>query len=418
MVLERLRKMLAAKEARKKELADKAAKVEDIAELRSINSEILALNDELAELRSMIADAEKKEADEQKSQKEEGEEFRSEQPVEPSAIPEGVLTALGAFRAVDAETERRTTEQEEVEKRGKELKEGRAVTVGSGDIVIPKHHSSDIRPTFSEVSGLIDRVDHLFLKGGESFAQSYVKGYGEGGYTDEGGAYATAETEFGYAAMNKSKVTAYAEVTEELEKLPAADYDREVMKGVGIASRKKITREILIGEGGTNQLVGIFSDKAEAIDAAKDKSIGEIDNKTLDEIVFSYGGDEEVEDPAVLILNKLDLKAFAQLRSTDGKKIHTIVTNGNTGTIDGIPFLINSACKAISDPSTQEGAYCMAYGPLSNYKLVIFSDFDVRKSDDYKFKEGMIAFRSSVFMGGNVQSHNGFLRVKKGETQV
>jgi hypothetical protein len=55
----------------------------------------------------------------------------------------------------------------------------------------------------------------------------------------------------------------------------------------------------------------------------------------------------------------------------------------------------------------------MAYGPLSNYRLVVFSNMDVRRSDDYKFKQGMIAHRSSVFVGGNVVSKNGFLRVKK-----
>ncbi len=406
-MLESLRKMLAAKEARREKLANKAAEVEDIAELRGINSEILALNDELTELRGLIAQAE-----EQKTEETDDEEFRSEKPAEADVIPEGILKALGTFRAADHEAEERAKKQEEVEKRGKDLKEGRAVTVGSHPIVLPKHDSATIRPTFAEASGLIDRVSHLPLHGGESFVQPYLVGYGVGEYTGEGEEYATTETEFDYAEINKSKVTAYAEITEELEKLPAAQYDREVMKGVSVASRKKITREILIGKGGTNQLVGIFSDKAEAIDPETDKVISEIDDKTLDEIVFSYGGDEEVEDPAVLILNKLDLKAFAQLRSTDGKRIHDVKTNGNTGTIDGVPFLINSMCGAISNEEDTRD-YCMAYGPLSNYLLAIFSDVDVRKSDDFMFKQGMSAFRSSVFIGGNVVSKNGFLRIKK-----
>lgn len=129
--------------------------------------------------------------------------------------------------------------------------------------------------------------------------------------------------------------------------------------------------------------------------------------------MYSFGGDEDVEDAAVLILNKMDLKAFVKLRSTDGKRLHTVVSNGNTGTIDGIPFIINSACKAVSDADTAVGSYSMAYGPLSNYMLTIFSDMDVQRSTDYKFKQGMIAHRSSVFLGGNVVSHNGFLRVKK-----
>ena len=33
-----------------------------------------------------------------------------------------------------------------------------------------------------------------------------------------------------------------------------------------------------------------------------------ITDETLDDIIYGYGGDEEVEDVAVLILNKKDLK--------------------------------------------------------------------------------------------------------------
>lgn len=300
------------------------------------------------------------------------------------------------------------------EQRGRDLKLNNTVTVGSGTIVTPQHAADDIRPTFNEVSSLIDRVKVKFLIGGESFKQPYLAGYGTGDYTDEGADYAAAEPTFGYASINKAKVTAYAEDTEELQKLPAADYDAEVMKGVRVASRKKLTREILVGTGATNRLAGIFSAAATAIDVATDLSLTAIDETTLDEIIYSFGGDEDVEDVAVLTLNKKDLKAFASLRDADGKRVYKVVNQGNTGTIDGVPFIINSACKAVSDAATTTGQYCMAYGPLSNYQLTIFSDMEVKRSEDYKFKQGMIAHRSSVFAGGNVVSKNGFLRVKKG----
>lgn len=307
-------------------------------------------------------------------------------------------------------------ELEASEKRGQALMENRAVTVGSGNVVLPKHTASDIRPTFNEVSTLIDRVSTKTLKGGESYQQPYLESYGEGDYTTEGNDYANAETKFGYADITKAKVTAYSEDTEELQKLPAADYDGEVMKGITVATRKKLTREILIGTGATNRLVGIFSTAAKAIDAATDLEISKIDASTLDDIIYSYGGDEDVEDAAVLILNKKDLKEFAKLRASDGKKVYNVVSNGNSGTIDGVPFIINSACKAVSDAATTAGQFNMAYGPLSNYQLTIFSDMDVQRSTDFKFKQGMIAHRGSVFAGGNVISKNGFLRVKKAAT--
>jgi len=120
-----------------------------------------------------------------------------------------------------------------------------------------------------------------------------------------------------------------------------------------------------------------------------------------------------VEDAAVLILNKRDLKAFAKLRDKQGRKVYTIVNHGNTGTIDGVPYVINSACGAVTDTQTKAIVYCMAYGPLSNYEMAIFSDIDARKSLDYKFKQGQIAYRADIFAGGAVAAHNGFIRVKR-----
>lgn len=335
---------------------------------------------------------------------------------EAEEINNNQMPEMRTVETFNNEPQKQDVELETSEKRGQALMENRAVTVGSGNVVLPKHGATDIRPTFNEVSTLIDRVSSKTLKGGESYQQPYIKSYGEGDYTTEGNDYNTSETTFGYADITKAKVTAYSEDTEELQKLPAADYDAEVMKGITVATRKKLTREILIGTGATNRLAGIFSAAATAIDSATDLEISAIDASTLDEIVYSYGGDEDVEDAAVLILNKLDLKAFAKLRTSDGKKVYNVVSQGNSGTIDGVPFIINSACKAVSDAKTTAGQYNMAYGPLSNYQLTIFSDMDVQRSTDFKFKQGMIAHRGSVFAGGNVISKNGFLRVKKAAT--
>ena len=115
----------------------------------------------------------------------------------------------------------------------------------------------------------------------------------------------------------------------------------------------------------------------------------------------------------MLILNKNDLKAFAMLRDYNGRKVHEVKPKGNYGTIDGVPYIINSNCKAISDSGTRSGDYAMAYGPLSNYTMAIFSDLEVSRSTDYKFKEGLIAHRGVIFAGGNVTAKNGFLRIKK-----
>jgi len=260
------------------------------------------------------------------------------------------------------------------------------------------------------------------LQGGETYERGFVKNYGAdgGGATAEGAAYNDMEPSFGYVTIEKQKVTAYTEEPEEMQKLPNADYDSVVEESVSKAIRRYLSRQILIGDGSTSKLKGIFfnptKESERAIDPATDiTTITAIDDGTLDEIIYSFGGDEEVEGVATLILNKKDLKAFAKLRDKQGRKVYTIVNRGQTGTIDGVPFVINSACAAISDSATAAGAYEMAYGYLQNYELAIFSDIDVRRSDDYKFKNGQTAFRASMFAGGSVAAWNGFIRVKKAD---
>lgn len=299
----------------------------------------------------------------------------------------------------------------EWEKRGADLIEKRAVTVASSNLLTPTHEASDINGTFNTVSTLLDRVKVVPLNGGESYKRPYEVSHAEAGYTAEGVAYNAGDIVVDYATINKTKLTIYSEETEEVQKLPHANYSQLIVSGINKALRKKISKEILVGTGAAGQFTGIFSANALAIDPTTDKEIAAIDANTLDDIIYSYGGDEETEDTAVLILSKNDLRAFAMLRNADNVKTYQVTTNGNTGTINGVPYVINSACKSVATAAT--GDFLMAYGPLSNYELAVFSATDIRRSDDFKFKEGMVAHRGSVFVGGNVASRNGFLRVKR-----
>ena len=313
--------------------------------------------------------------------------------------------------------ETKSKSNEELEARGKAIKEGRTITVASDEILLPEHTAGTIAEVpYREVSTLVDKVHVVNLNGGETYKKSFVKSHGEAGLTAEGASYSETEPEYGYLTITKVKVTAYTEITEELEKLPALPYQAEVLKNINISLKKKISQQILRGAGDSNTFTGIFSDKAVALADQKEFKINEITDTTLDDIIFAYGGDEEVEGGAVLILNKNDLRAFAKLRTKEGRKVHVI--DYNACTIDGIPYVINSHCKAISDPSTADGEYAIAYGSLNNYEVPIFSPVEIGKSTDYKFKDGIICYKASVFTGGNVVGYNGFLRVKKGTTSA
>lgn len=311
-------------------------------------------------------------------------------------------------------TKNKAEQRDILEKRGKDLMENRTIKVSSDEVLLPEHVDSTLAPyPFKPVSELVDRVHTINLQGGETYTKSYVKSYGEAGTTEEGASYTETEPHYGYVTIPKVKVTAYTEITEELEKLPAINYQAEVIKNINISLRKKISQQIIKGDGTTNNFTGIFSDKADALKDQADLEISAIDENTLDDIVFAYGGDEAIENGACLIINKNDLRAFAKLRTKEGRKVHNIDYVNQT--IDGIPYVLNSNCSALSDPSTGTGTYCIAYGSLLNYEVPIFSNVEIGKSTDYKFKDGIICYKASVFTGGNVVGYKGFVRVKKGE---
>ena len=311
-------------------------------------------------------------------------------------------------------TKNNAEQRDLLEKRGKDLMENRTIKVSSDEVLLPEHVDSTLAPyPFKPVSELVDRVHTINLQGGETYTKSYVKSYGEAGTTDEGASYTETEPHYGYVTIPKVKVTAYTEITEELEKLPAINYQAEVIKNINISLRKKISQQIIKGDGTTNNFTGIFSDKADALKDQADLEISAIDENTLDDIVFAYGGDEAIENGACLIINKNDLRAFAKLRTKEGRKVHNIDYVNQT--IDGIPYVLNGNCSALSDPSTGVGTYCIAYGSLFNYEVPIFSNLEIGKSTDYKFKDGIICYKASVFTGGNVVGYKGFVRVKKGE---
>lgn len=389
----------------KKDLKDRMATLNKEAQAKS-GDELQAIMNEAKEISGILADIESRE--------------------ELAGMVEGETgnptpAAGQGEEGMDAKNQGRT-------KSGKALKDGKAVkyqakiltkpmntlTTTTG-VVMPKHTSPDIAPTFNNVSSLIDRVKTVPLPGGESYQRPFVKSYGNGaGSTAEGADYNVSEPEFGYAEIVREKITAYSEEPEEMQKLPDADYDGVVEESVVRAIKRYASRQILIGQGGTGKFRGIFFNPTKKQDDIIDRStdittITAIDDGTLDEIIYSYGGDEEVEDVAVLILNKKDLKKFAKLRDEQGRKVYTIVNHGNTGTIDEVPYIINSACGEIGETADK---YCMAYGPLSNYEVAVFSDVDAQKSTEYKFKQGQIAYKACVFMGGNVVAKNGFIRVK------
>lgn len=335
--------------------------------------------------------------------------------------------------------ERKVEEEKIIEERAKELKEGKAVkiafdsaeqrsvAVSGGTILVPKKYKNEISESFNAVSGIVDMLNTVPLNGGESYSVAFEKGYGEGDYTTEGGEYKDIDVDTDYVETGRAKITSYIEVTKEVKKLPAAAYLALISKRVTSSIKKKIGAQAIVGAGTTNTIKGIYNADTKVMpteDGTSDIELAEIDADTLNEITFAYGGNEDVEAPQTLILSKDDLKAFAKVKTPDGKFVYSITKNGARGTIsykDGglaVPFVINSACNSISKATTTVGKYTMIYGSLMDFELPVFSDLEVQESTDYQFKKGMICYRADAIVGGTVSKYNGFVRVKKANPVV
>lgn len=311
-------------------------------------------------------------------------------------------------RGKEVKIEMENSKLEALKERGEAYKQKRAIQLADLDILKPKHTSETLNPAFESVSGLADRVLITNVNGGETYEKGYVKEYALGQETAEGVMYTDTEPTFAYATITKVKLTAYTEVSEELIKLAPEAYAAEVERNLGIAIRRKLVQEILAGQGGAGHFTGIFGSPS-AITAANDIEINAIDEHTLNQIVLAYGSDEEVTD-GVLILSKATLLDFSKVRGTQDKKpVYNIDFNART--INGVPYIITSHLKGIADADV--GDFLMAYGAPTNYEVAVFSPVEAQRSDDYKFKNGQIAYKASGFFGGNVTVAEGFVRVKK-----
>lgn len=299
--------------------------------------------------------------------------------------------------------------------------EPRTETVNSpaNSIVIPSYSGTTITKAFPVVSTLIDSVTNLKLHGGDSFKAPFVTGFDEAYYTDDEANDAVVDAHFDYAQLKKCRFSAFAELSEELEKLPSAQYADMVFQIVRTSIKKALSKEILFGVGNDesdshNRITGIFSERATAIQPETDFSVSQISDILIDDILSRYGGETDIEQAAVLVISKRDLITLAKVRSSVKSRLNEVIyETGNSGRINGVPFIIDSNLPALSDPETKSGDYCMCYGNPKNYTLVEFAPLTIKKSQHYAFPQGVICFRGSSIVAGNVTRRNGFLRIKK-----
>ncbi|HSW62569.1 MAG TPA: phage major capsid protein [Dissulfurispiraceae bacterium] len=296
--------------------------------------------------------------------------------------------------------------------------EKRAIT--TANVMLESKYKREIAESFSEVAQTIDLVDSFSLNGGNSYDVSFQITDGDADYTEEGATYTSDEGTFGTASTGRAKITNSAVVNEEVVALPNADYLTRIIASVRRSIRKKISHQIIAGLGGLNQLRGILNAPVGTIPATYKVGVAAIDRDTLRRIVFAHGGDEDVESPATLFLNKLDLAAFAAVMAAgDGRPYYKVEYNGASGFIQEsggglrVPYTINSACPALSAVATVVGTKTMVYGSPMSYELPMFTPLSIKRSDERFIDQGKIGFFGKVIVGGVVNRYKGFIPVEK-----
>lgn len=401
-----------------KELLEKRSKL--LAEVEGADEKRFAqIKIEIEKLDYQIAEA-KKDEEQRKADEETEKNLRAARPI--TGTDSNGQNKVVLF---DSKKENRNAQQkEEIEARAKALKNGETAkvairaAVASSSTALGTATSDSINPAFEQVGTLYNLVneEHLEGTGAESYKKPFEKSIGVGVITKEGQEpSASAEPSFDYASINKVKIVAYVEVNEEVEKLPSARYLEAIEKAALGAWHRKLNKQIMNGSG-DDELVGITKAPEKIISSKAKKNISTINENTLDDIIFDYGGDEEVEGEATLMLNKLTLKEFAKVKGADKRRAYDIVVRGNSGTINGTPFLCTSTLPAIQVANNT--IPYMVYGKLKGYELAYFADLEVAKSKDYKFKDGTICIKVSGIVGGSPASYNGFMSVfKESSTQ-
>lgn len=292
----------------------------------------------------------------------------------------------------------------------RQLKTAMSATI-SNDILKPIRTSSIIEERFNEISGILDLVNTITFNGGYGYTVPYVKNTSIGGITAETEEYTETPTEFGTIDINAIKITGFSEYSEEVERLPDAEFANYIENEVLKAIRRKIIQEIIKGTG-TMHFSGLYDTKL--VDPITDISIKKIDDKTLNTIVYSHNSEaEEMENGKVLFLNKKDLGKFAELRNPTGDPTYQIKINHNgmTGFINGTKFCI---CNALDDfTSATTNSYTMAYLDPKKYTLAIFSNIEFLRDYSAGFKNGMISVKGSIICGGSMTSPYALARIKK-----
>lgn len=293
--------------------------------------------------------------------------------------------------------------------------EVRSVLVSGGKLATPTAVSGINDSIGKKVSSIIDlvKIENCTGMGSNKVAYVTEDSAAADGQT-EGQAIKEKEPTFGFVTILPESVACLSYISKQAKKQTPLAYEQKIHEQAMTSLRKKAA--III----TNALKA--STLNTSVNATIASSKGVVDDKTLRKLTLAYGGDESVVGGAVLFLNKNDLIALGDIRGANEKKavyeIEPDTDNPNTGMIkDGglsVRYCINSNLTACSGTAQSASAdtLTMFYGNPQCFELDLFSDYEIRVSEDFAFDKLMDAIRGDVELGGDVVVKGGFVAFK------
>lgn len=284
--------------------------------------------------------------------------------------------------------------------------QARATLISSGQLIKPTKVNTELQDIpGAKVSSIVDLVHIEDCVGMSSYQVPYVVADADAaGEHTEGAAGSVSElAQFDYVTINPTNVLVLGQISKQAKKQTNVKYAAKVQQNALLALRKKAA--------------AIVTGALKASDLVKEipATAGKIEANTLRNLTLQYGGDESVIGNAYLFLNKADLIAFGDVRGTNEKKaIYTITPNAanpNTGTISEggltVPYVINSALTALSGAGAT--GRTMFYGAPGSIHVAMFSDYEVRVSEDFAFDKLLDTIRGDLEMGADVAAKHSFL---------
>ncbi len=365
---------------RKAELANEVATADE-ARLAEIEAETAALEKEEAELRAKLD------------------------------LSARLKPGKGIQNKVETEAaEKRAAEFANTKKMTIDAEETRASLVSGGTLATPTGVSG-INDENNAVASIIDMVRVENAEGMGTDRVAYVSAGMTAAAQTEGSAASSSDPTYGYVDITPSSLAVYSQISKQAKKQTPLRYEAKTRELALKALKVKAIAAVIVAKLQASTLV-------DEITATVSSSKGTVGATTLRDLVLNYGGDEISGGQGVLFLNKKDLIALGDIRGTNEKKaVYEIIpdANPNTGIIkDGglsVRYCIVSAlneCAGKSQSSTAK-IRTMFFGDPKNFQLDLFSNYEVRVSEDFAFTSLMDTIVGDVEVGGDVVVKSGFV---------